>query len=123
MPGRRLRVLAVALVSAAGVGLAGAQATAADDFPMPTPSMAGVNDWNCKPSAEHPRPLVLVHGTAADQQDWDDFAPLLTERGHCVFARSTRLITDPSRSTWPVLPRSLSPRLTSSVNASITPLA
>ncbi|MEU5840609.1 alpha/beta fold hydrolase [Rhodococcus sp. NPDC047139] len=48
---------------------------------------AGSNDFSCTPSAEHPRPVVLAHGT--DSNAYSDFAalsPLLAASGWCVFA-------------------------------------
>ena len=47
----------------------------------------GWNDYSCKPSAEHPRPVVLVHGTGGNAVDnWLGFAPYLEDRGYCVFS-------------------------------------
>ncbi|MDH6433137.1 triacylglycerol esterase/lipase EstA (alpha/beta hydrolase family) [Streptomyces sp. SAI-144] len=70
-----LLTAAVALVPAAGV----AQAAAA-------PS-SGWNDYTCKPSAAHPRPVVLVHGTFANSVDnWLALAPYLENRDYCVFS-------------------------------------
>ncbi|MEU3617219.1 alpha/beta fold hydrolase [Streptomyces sp. NPDC006872] len=52
-----------------------------------TASSSGWNDYNCKPSAARPRPVVLVHGTFGNSIDnWLAFAPYLTVRGYCVFS-------------------------------------
>ncbi|MEV3854224.1 alpha/beta fold hydrolase [Streptomyces sp. NPDC050095] len=47
-----------------------------------------VNDWNCRPSPEHPRPVVLVHGTAANSlSSWSALAPVLRKEGYCAYAK------------------------------------
>jgi triacylglycerol esterase/lipase EstA (alpha/beta hydrolase family) len=53
----------------------------------PTASPPGANDFSCRPSAAHPRPVILVHGTFADMSDsWQAISPLLRNNGYCVFA-------------------------------------
>ena len=53
----------------------------------PTASPPGSNDWSCHPTAAHPRPVILVHGTFADMADsWQALSPLLYDRGYCVYA-------------------------------------
>ncbi|MEU5623399.1 esterase/lipase family protein [Streptomyces tendae] len=47
---------------------------------------AGEDDWNAPPSEEHPRPVVLVHGTFGNRgYTWNTAAPLLRQNGHRVF--------------------------------------
>jgi triacylglycerol esterase/lipase EstA (alpha/beta hydrolase family) len=92
-----LLVVAAALVAAIGV-----PATAGAALPVPygnaaladfafhevfaPASVAGAND-NCMPSASHPYPVVLVHGTAEDEgSNWVSLAPLLANNGYCVYA-------------------------------------
>ncbi|KAF9438667.1 hypothetical protein BGZ76_006040 [Entomortierella beljakovae] len=48
---------------------------------------AGINDWNCKPSAAHPRAIVLVHGLIANGWDnWLYMAPRFVLKGYCVYS-------------------------------------
>ena len=49
-------------------------------------SPAGANT-RCTPSAAHPYPVVLVHGTFANMYDsWGALAPDLANNGYCVYA-------------------------------------
>ncbi|MEV6754152.1 alpha/beta fold hydrolase [Streptomyces sp. NPDC051214] len=50
-------------------------------------SSSGWNDYDCRPSAAHPRPVVLVHGTFGNSIDnWLVLAPYLVRRGYCVYS-------------------------------------
>jgi triacylglycerol esterase/lipase EstA (alpha/beta hydrolase family) len=56
-------------------------------FALPTVSPPGSNDFSCRPSAAHPYPVVLVHGTFENMDDnWQAASPLLANNGYCVFA-------------------------------------
>lgn len=82
LPWRRLLrpLVVLALTTAALVAPTGAAQAAA------APS-SGWNNWSCKPSAAHPRPVVLVHGTFGNSWDnWLGFAPYLVNRGYCVYS-------------------------------------
>jgi triacylglycerol esterase/lipase EstA (alpha/beta hydrolase family) len=47
----------------------------------------GANDWACRPSSVHPRPVVLVHGTVFDMTlTWQALSIFLIDNGYCVFA-------------------------------------
>jgi triacylglycerol esterase/lipase EstA (alpha/beta hydrolase family) len=71
-----------ALLLAAAATLVPATAGHATDAPS-----RGWNDYDCKPSAAHPRPVVLVHGTFGNSVDnWLGLAPYLVKRGYCVFS-------------------------------------
>lgn len=66
----------------------------------PGGSLPGVNDWDCKPAPEHPRPVVLVHGLLANGQvNWISMAPALQRAGYCVFAPTFGV--NPAAQSWP----------------------
>jgi triacylglycerol esterase/lipase EstA (alpha/beta hydrolase family) len=53
----------------------------------PTASPPGANDFACTPTAAHPRPVILVHGTFEDMaNNWQALSPLLANDGYCAFA-------------------------------------
>ncbi|GLP72329.1 MULTISPECIES: triacylglycerol lipase [unclassified Streptomyces] len=79
---RLLRPLAALLLTAAVAVVPAAGVAQAADAPS-----SGWNDYSCKPSAAHPRPVVLVHGTFANSVDnWLALAPYLENRDYCVFS-------------------------------------
>ena len=87
MPGRLLWMTAAAACAVA----AAMPAAAAGGPPFPQPgaqsSPPGANVGSCRPSAAHPRPVVLVHGLGADMsENWSYISPLLAAQGYCVFA-------------------------------------
>lgn len=50
-------------------------------------SAPGENIWSCRPTARHPRPVVLVHGTGGNAAtNWVTYAALLANHGYCVYA-------------------------------------
>ncbi|MBJ6638065.1 alpha/beta fold hydrolase [Streptomyces sp. DHE7-1] len=82
LPWKRVLRPLTALLLTAAVAVVPAAAAHADTAPS-----SGWNDYSCKPSAAHPRPVVLVHGTLGNSVDnWLSLAPYLKHRGYCVFS-------------------------------------
>ncbi|MER5775351.1 alpha/beta fold hydrolase [Streptomyces sp. NPDC002039] len=83
LPWRRLlRPLAVLALTTAALVAPTIPAAQAASAPR-----SGWNNWSCRPTAAHPRPVVLVHGTLGNSVDnWLGFAPYLVNRGYCVYS-------------------------------------
>jgi triacylglycerol esterase/lipase EstA (alpha/beta hydrolase family) len=76
-----LAVLAVAVGAVSTVGPASAASAV-----VPPPPGADATP-TCVPSALHPHPVVLIHGTFANRYDnWYALSPALAQQGYCVFA-------------------------------------
>ena len=92
---RRVGLLAASLGLAVGLQQAATAAvlpvsynflgnTYADNGTLNPP---GANNWSCRPTAAHPHPVILVHGTAGNGGDnWATYSALLHNNGYCVFA-------------------------------------
>lgn len=78
--------------------MAAAPALAAEDASPP-----GSNDFRCRPTPRHPRPLVLVHGLGARQtENWSYLSPILHDAGYCVFSLTYGV--DPRSTSFPYVP-------------------
>ncbi|MGW0250113.1 esterase/lipase family protein [Nocardia goodfellowii] len=65
----------------------------------PNGALPGANDWSCRPTAAHPNPVVLVHGTGGGAQtNWGVYAPLLANAGYCVYSLTYGALPAP----WPL---------------------
>ncbi|MCZ4655388.1 triacylglycerol lipase [Dietzia alimentaria] len=96
-----LAVTGAALLAVTGVGAANATdpsrraplpvpysffSGAARALTAPGAELPGANDWSCRPTADKPRPVVLVHGTSGGAvTNWATYGPLLHNEGYCVY--------------------------------------
>lgn len=54
--------------------------------PHPDAPPPGADDWHCRPTPRHPRPVILIHGTYENAFDnWNYLSPVLKRHGYCVF--------------------------------------
>jgi triacylglycerol lipase len=97
---RILSVLLSVVVTSLVLTVAPASARSDEpDYPVPynflpfavlgglTENPPGANDWDCRPTRKHPRPVVLVHGLIGNKStNWQTYAPLLANEGYCVFS-------------------------------------
>ncbi|HHX84068.1 MAG TPA: alpha/beta hydrolase [Actinomycetales bacterium] len=99
----------VAAAALAGAGPAASSAPAATAAPIdhtnasggmwnlmnPGKPWPGTDDWSCRPPAEHPNPVILVHGLGANGlNQWSGMAPSLVEEGYCVYAPTWGALPD-----------------------------
>ncbi len=76
------RILGGLLFAAAAVATLPAHAETSYEAAPP-----GANNWSCHPSAAHPYPVVLLHGTFSNMgQNFSYLAPKLTQAGYCIYA-------------------------------------
>jgi triacylglycerol lipase len=95
MPRRRLTAATFLAVLALAAPV---QAEVGTDPPPP-----GANDFSCKPTTAHPRPVVLLHGLSSTKSEhWGYMSPRIAEAGYCVFALTYGL--DPRTRAWPYRP-------------------
>lgn len=95
---RALSTVVLSVLVVAGLLVGGSPAAAAPElhsFPAafaysvahPDVDPPGANDWACRPTARHPLPVVLVHGTWENRyNNFAQLSPALKRDGYCVFA-------------------------------------
>lgn len=77
---------ALVVLTVAMGAVVSARPASAGEAVVPPPPGADVIP-TCVPSAAHPHPVVLIHGTFANRYDnWYSLSPALARQGYCVFA-------------------------------------
>jgi triacylglycerol esterase/lipase EstA (alpha/beta hydrolase family) len=87
---RRVLALLVSLLVVPCLLLGLSAPAGADPLPLPTSPFGdptGANDWSCVPTAEHPTPVVIVHGTFGDRKSLlDSLSAAMVADGLCVYS-------------------------------------
>ncbi|MCW2773227.1 MAG: lipase, class 2 [Nocardioides sp.] len=85
-----LGALLVSLLTALGVAVGVSSPAGADPLPLPTSPFGeptGANDWDCRPTAQRPEPVIIVHGTFGDRKSLlDNLSAAMVDEGFCVFS-------------------------------------
>jgi triacylglycerol esterase/lipase EstA (alpha/beta hydrolase family) len=80
--------------SAGGTGSVGSASPSGDtliqgliaDATAPGGTPPSMNNWSCHPTAVHPYPVILLHGTLFNENlTWQALSPELAADGYCVF--------------------------------------
>ena len=80
-----LVLLTTATLATAAIAPTAAAPTATAPTAAAAPS-AGFDNWDCKPSAAHPNPLVLLHGLGGNGPgNYAYLGPYLAAKGYCAF--------------------------------------
>ncbi|MQA63587.1 MAG: alpha/beta fold hydrolase [Actinophytocola sp.] len=78
---RSFRTAATAVITGALLLVGGQTAGVAQAAPS-----SGFNDWSCQPSAEHPEPVVLLHGLGGNGEGHMSYlGPYLAGAGYCAY--------------------------------------
>ena len=73
--------------SPAGAATAGDPVEVSPTYPTWGMSPDGANDWACRPTAERPTPVIIVHGTFGDQKSLlDELSRAMVDAGFCVYS-------------------------------------
>lgn len=57
--------------------------------PATAAASSGLNDWTCRPSSAHPRPVVLWHGLGSNKDvNMGLLGQTLAQQGYCVFSKT-----------------------------------
>ncbi|MBA4552233.1 alpha/beta fold hydrolase [Thermoactinomyces vulgaris] len=84
----RIFIISVLALAPCLFGISSAHAQTDEDILREAAlSPPGANLPDCKPSEEHPYPVILVPGTFESMAfNWSKLSPLLAKKGYCVYA-------------------------------------
>lgn len=83
------RTAALAVTALTAIALTAGPASATTTTATAATTSSGVNDFSCRPSAAHPRPVVFLHGLGATYyEDLNFLQAAVAAQGYCTFSQT-----------------------------------